>query len=150
MSEQFQNKTWANKLELRRKPYSLQLKEESVQEHIREMTELFEALAVIGAAVSDEDRVVYLLGSLRESYNMLVTALKASSETVPKMATVTERLLHKERKMKEKATGDEDKKALAVKHSFKRSNPRRQVICHYWPHKTGMQKIGYCKPTTNE
>ena len=55
MSEQFQNKTWANKLELRRKPYSLQLKEESVQEHIREMTELFEALAVIGAAVSDED-----------------------------------------------------------------------------------------------
>ena len=33
--------------------------------------------------------------------------------------------------MKEKATGDKDKKALAVKHSFKKSNPRRLVICHY-------------------
>ena len=65
---------------------------ESVQEHIKEMTELFEALAVIGAAVSEEDRVVYLLASLPESYNMLVTALEASSETIPKMATVTERL----------------------------------------------------------
>ena len=35
LSDQFQKKTWANKLELRRKLYSLRLKEgESVQEHI--------------------------------------------------------------------------------------------------------------------
>ena len=86
---------------------------------------------MIGAAVSEEDRVVYLLASLPESYNMLVTALEASSETIPKMVTVTEWLLHEERKMKEMATGDEDKKALAVEHSFKKNNPRRQVICHY-------------------
>jgi transposase InsO family protein len=132
LSDQFQKKTWANKLELRRKLYSLRLKEgASVQEHIKEITELFEGLAVIGDAVSEEDRVVYLLASLPESYNMLVTALEASSDTVPKMATVTERLLHEERKMNEKATGDDDKKALAAKHSYKRGNPRRQVICHY-------------------
>ena len=44
-------------------------------------------------AVADEDRVVHLLASLPESFNMLVTAL----EEVPKMEVVTERLLHKER-----------------------------------------------------
>ena len=37
------------------------------------------------------DRVVYLLGSLPESYNTLVTALEAH-ETVMKMEVVTERL----------------------------------------------------------
>ena len=37
LADQFQKKTWANKLELRRKLYSLRLKEgESVQEHIKE------------------------------------------------------------------------------------------------------------------
>ena len=59
------------------------------------MTETFEALAVIGDPVSEEDCVVHLLASLPESFNMLVTALEASSE-VPKMETVTERLLHEE------------------------------------------------------
>ena len=49
LSDQFQKKTWANKLELCCKLYSLRLKDgESVQEYIKVMTELFEALAVIG------------------------------------------------------------------------------------------------------
>ena len=102
LQDQFQKKTWANKLELRRKLYSLRLKDgESVQEHIKTMTEVFEALAVIGDPVTEEDRVVYLLASLPDSFNMLVTALEASSENVPKMEIVTERLLHEARKMKE-------------------------------------------------
>ena len=41
----------------------------SVQEHIRAMTELFEALAVIDDPVSDEDQVVNLLASLRDQFN---------------------------------------------------------------------------------
>ena len=61
------------------------------------MTELFEELAVVGDPVSDEDRVVHLLASLPDSYDMLVTALEANSETVPKMEIVTERLLHEKR-----------------------------------------------------
>ena len=41
LSDQFQKKTWANKLELRRKLYSLRLKDgESVQKHIKAMTEI--------------------------------------------------------------------------------------------------------------
>ena len=39
--------------------------------------------AIVGNAVTDEDRVV-LLASLPESYDMLVTALKANAE-VPRM-----------------------------------------------------------------
>lgn len=44
LSDQFQKKTWANKLELHKKLYSLRLQAgESVQTHIKKMTELFEA-----------------------------------------------------------------------------------------------------------
>ena len=61
LSDQFQKKTWANKLELRRKLHYLRLKEgESVQTHIKVMTELFEGLSVIGDPVKEEDRVVHL------------------------------------------------------------------------------------------
>ena len=49
---------------------------------------------MIGSPVSEEDRMV-------ESYGMLVTALEASAE-VPQMEVVTERLLHEERKLKER------------------------------------------------
>ena len=127
LKDQFQKKTWANKLELRRKLYSLRLKEgESVQKHIRAMTEIFEGLAVIDAPVSEEDRVVHLLASLPDSFSVLVTALEANSETVPKMEVVTERLLHEEQKMKEKGAGDDGRKAFVAK-----GNPKRQLTCHY-------------------
>jgi hypothetical protein len=70
---------------------------ESVQEHVRELTNIFNEMAVIGDPVDEEDRVVHLLASLPEEYSMLVTALEAN-EKVPAMETVTERLLHEERK----------------------------------------------------
>ena len=124
LSDQFQKKTWANKLELRRRLYSLRLKErDSVQEHIRKMTEVFDELAVIGDPVDTEDRVVHLLASLPESYSVLVTALEASAE-VPKMEVVTERLLHVERKQKDREGEEKShEKAMAV--------TRLKVKCHY-------------------
>ena len=85
LADQFQKKTWANKLELRRKLYALRLRDgDSVQEHIKAMTEVFDALSVVGDPVPEEDRVVHLLASLPESYSMLVTALEMNAE-VPKM-----------------------------------------------------------------
>ena len=103
LRDHFQKKTWANKLELRRKLYALRLKDgESVQEHIKRMTEIFEELSVIDDPVSDDDRVVHLLASLPDSFDMLVTTLEANSETVPRMEIVTERLLHEELKLKER------------------------------------------------
>ena len=127
LQDHFQKKTWANRLELRRKLYALRLKEgDSVQEHVRRMTEIFEELSVIDAPVSDEDKVVHLLASLPDSFGMLVTALEANSETVPKLELVTERLLHEEQKLKKKdeAAGD-DQKALAAKRRLK------SRTCHF-------------------
>ena len=65
------------------------------------MTEIFEELSIMGDPIEEEDRVVHLLSSLPESYDILVTALEAS-EYVPKMDIVTERLLREENKLKEK------------------------------------------------
>ena len=94
LEDQFQKKTWANKLSLRRRLNSLSLKDgSSMTDHIKSMTEVFSELAVIGAPMEEEDKVVTLLASLPDSYNVLVTALEANSE-VPKMEIVTERLLH--------------------------------------------------------
>ena len=43
LSEQFDRKTWANKLELRRRLFSLKLKKGgSVHEHIKQMTDIFD------------------------------------------------------------------------------------------------------------
>jgi hypothetical protein len=120
LTNQFQKKTCANKLALRRKLYSLRLKDgESIQKHIKEMTEIFDGLAVIDGPITEEDRVVHLLASLPESYDILITALEANVE-VPKMETVTERLLHEERKMKERSvseTNDEMKAMFANRQS---------------------------------
>ena len=80
-SEQFQKKTWANKLSLRRKLNNLRLQDEdSVKDHVKSMTEIFNELAVIGAPIEEEDKVVTLLASLPDKFNMLVTALEANNE----------------------------------------------------------------------
>ena len=65
------------------------------------MTEIFKASAVIGdpVPVFEEDGVVHLLASLPESFNILVTALKANPY-IPKMENVTEHLVHEEQKIK--------------------------------------------------
>ena len=62
LSEQYQKKTWTNRLNLRRRLHSLKLKDgESVQSHVKEMTEIFNELAIVGDTIEDDDRVVYLL-----------------------------------------------------------------------------------------
>ena len=61
LSNQFQKKSWANKLALRRKLYALQLKEgQSIQKHIKSMTEIFDELAIVGDPLDDENKVVHL------------------------------------------------------------------------------------------
>ncbi|KAK3745089.1 hypothetical protein QZH41_004382 [Actinostola sp. cb2023] len=104
LSEQFQKKTWANKLSLRRRLNKLRLQEgDSVKGHIKSITEIFNELAVIGAPMEEEDKVVTLLASLPDKFDMLVTALETNSE-VPNMEVVTERLFHEENKLKERET----------------------------------------------
>ena len=101
---QFQKKTWADKLVLRRRLHSLRLKErQSIHDHVKALTEIFNELSVIGDAIREENRVVYLLASLPEYYDMLVTALEANAD-VPKIEAVIERLVYEEQKLKECST----------------------------------------------
>ena len=129
LADQFQKKTWVNKLALRRRLYSLKLRnKDPVQQHIKSMTEIFEELSVIGDPIEEEDHVVHLLASLPESFDMLVTALEASAE-VPKLETVTGHLLHEERKLKEKSSGNDDDggygaKAFIGKQRYNNKGPK--------------------------
>ena len=101
-SDQFQKNTWANKLSLRRKFNNLRLQDkDSVKDHVKSMTEIFNELEVIGAPIEEEDKVVTLLASSPDKFNMLVTTLEANNE-VPSMEIVTERLFHEENKLKER------------------------------------------------
>jgi hypothetical protein len=122
LADLFQKKSWANKLHLKKRLYSLRLDEGgSMQEHIKDMTETFNALSVIGDVITDEDRVVHLLASLPDSYSVLVTALEASAE-VPSMETVIERLLHEERKTtdSESSHSGNGQKAMTAKRQYKK------------------------------
>jgi len=94
-----------------------------VQEHIKFMSEICDELSAIGENVSEEDKVVYLLAYLPESYSTLVTALEASAE-VPSLAVVRERLLHEETKAKSRSNQSSQEEALAA--SFK-----RRLRCHF-------------------
>ena len=62
-----------------------------MQAHSKEMFEIYEDLSVIGVLLDETEQVIYLLSSLPESYNTLVTALEAN-EDIPKIEMVTERL----------------------------------------------------------
>ena len=92
-----------------------------MNEYIKKMTEIFDELGVIAEPVSDEDKVVYLLAGLPESYDVLVTALESGSDTVPALELVTERLLRDEQKQKD---ADDSKKLLVA-------NSKGQFTCHY-------------------
>ena len=128
LADQFEKKTWATRLDLCRKLHSLRLKDgDSVQEHIKVMTELFDALSVTGETISEEDRVVYLLASLPESYSVLVTALEAN-EDVPKLEVVTERILHQERKSRDKSeAGSTTENAMTSRKTFR----RKPIKCYH-------------------
>ena len=91
------------------------------------MTELFRGLVEMDSPLTEEDKVVYLLASLPESFGVLVTALEASPE-VPKMEVVTERLLHEEWKLIS-CTGARagDEKAMTTKDK----RPRKIGPCHH-------------------
>ena len=103
LQDQFQKKTWANKMSLRKRLYTAKLKNgESASEHIRMMTEVFNELAVVGDPVGEADQVIYLLAGLPESYDMLVTAFE-TMETVPNWETVVERVCDQEKKKGEKS-----------------------------------------------
>ena len=71
-----------------------------IEAHLKYMKELTDKLAAIGGAISEEDQVVTLLGSLPQSYFTLVTALEAHAGDI-KLDFVQQALIHVEQKLKQ-------------------------------------------------
>ena len=69
----FERNTLANKLFLKKRFFRMEMNEgTTVEKHLRDMKELSDELAAIGAPVTEEDQVVTLLGSLPKSFSTLV------------------------------------------------------------------------------
>ena len=60
--------------------------------HIKEMTDIFQSLSLLGCKVEDEEKVCLLLSSLPKQYDIQVTAFGAADKA-PSFEQVTERLL---------------------------------------------------------
>lgn len=73
--------------------------------HLKEMKELTDKFASIGALISEEDQVVTLLGSLSPSYSTLLIALEARVNNI-QLDFVQQALIHEEHKQKGQAQND--------------------------------------------
>ena len=60
---------------------------DSLQTHLKTFTEIFEALAVVGSPLEDEDKVITMLASLPDKFSTVVTALE-TLENVPSCMAV--------------------------------------------------------------
>ena len=102
LEDQFQKKTWANKNRLIRRMTNLKVEDDQpIQKHLKNLSEIFQELAIIGHPVDEEEKVTQVLNSLPTSYDMLVTALEACPEA-PRMEDLTEKIISEERMIKDK------------------------------------------------
>lgn len=76
LKKHFERQTLANKVFLKKQYFRKEMKEGTpIDVHLKDMKELTNKLASIGAPIAEEDQVVTLLGSLPQSYSTIVTAL---------------------------------------------------------------------------
>lgn len=93
----FERNTLANKIHLKKAYFRANMAESSsVSSHIKYMKDLTDKLAAINAAISEEDQVVTLLGSLPSSYTNLITVLEAKSDL--NLQSLQQALLNEEQK----------------------------------------------------
>ncbi len=91
----YERETLANKLFLKKRYFRKEMKEStSMETHLKEMKEITDKLASIGAPIAQEDQVVTLLGSLTQSYSTVVTAMEARSDLT--LNYVQQALTHEE------------------------------------------------------
>ena len=80
----------------------------SVDEHLKSLQEIFDSLAVLEDPDSENKQVMFILASLPESFQTMVTALAASTDDVPSLSDVKERLRSKELRQKQIGLAAED------------------------------------------
>ena len=78
LKKHYERNTVANKLFLKRTYFRTVMDEgTSIESHLKKMKELTDKLAAVDAEISEEDKIVTLLGSLPSAYATIVTALEA-------------------------------------------------------------------------
>ena len=96
LSDHFERGTLMTELQLQKQYFKCEMQEGAlVQEHIKEMREMAEKLVVMQSPVSEEDKVMTLLGSLSSSYDLLVATLGAQVGNM-ELSTVERSLLDEE------------------------------------------------------
>lgn len=70
----------------------------SAEAHLKEMKEVTDKIAAVGAFITEEDQVVILLGSLPKKYSTLVTALEAQGDDLS-LSYTQQALIHDEHKI---------------------------------------------------
>ena len=141
LADHFQKKTWSNKLTLRRKLYDLKLKDgQPVQKHVKALTEIFDEIAFIGDPLDDESKVVHLLASLPDAFDILVTALETSAE-VPQLEVVTERLLYYEDKDSSNTYAKHIRKSHVNVTSKSENGTQMSSLWKDWSHQTKLLGI---------
>ena len=100
LKAQYERKTLANKLFLRRQFFTTKVTEgQSVQAHLKAMKEIIDKFGAVGAAVTDEEKVVALFISLPPSYETLVTALEAQGDNLT-LVFVEQAIINEDQKRK--------------------------------------------------
>lgn len=122
LQETFQKKSVASKFALRKKLINTKMSfNASLQSHAKLFSETYSNLAAIGEALNNDDKVFYLLCSLPESYDMVVTTIENCGK-LPDFQTVLNKLLEHEKKMKERQNEQEtETKALYAKKPNKKT-----------------------------
>ncbi len=100
-----------------------------MNEHLKAFQEIFDSLAVLDDPVTENKHVMFILASLPESFQTMVTALAASTEDVPSLADVKEKLRSEELRQKQTSVADdEEKKAFAATQGYGRKKYPIQTI----------------------
>ena len=123
LSDHLERKTWTNHYELWKLLFSMPRMKKikdggSVNEHLKSLQDIFDSLAVLEDPVSENKQVMFILASVPESFQMMVTALAASTEETSSLANVKERVRSEELRQKQ-----------YTRQEIQRLKPK----CHYCP-----------------
>jgi len=122
----YQKKSVANKFSLRKKLINTKFQTgTSLQNHAKIFSETYSSLAAIGEPLDNDDKVFYLLCSLPESFDMVVTTIE-NCEKLPDFQVVLQKLLAHEKKIEERKNDSESSNALIIK---KDKNKRKCNHC---------------------
>ena len=113
LKQHFERDSLANKLFLKKQYFRMEMRERTlIEDHLKQMKELTDKLAAVGAPILEEDQVVTLLGSLPTSYSALVTALEARSGGDISLSYVQQALIHEKQKRNGQSYGSKGETAL--------------------------------------